>query len=327
MAQPETAARGEELPSPAEETFNKMAERLLNEEPEEEEEDKEEDESAPSEGAEEGEDLDLSEDEEEHDELAPPVSLTAEEKEIFKSLPEEAKRFTTRRIGELERAFHAKAQEVANVKETTQMEYLRYAEGLQQETVARLNHYAEQLKPQVPDARLARTDPAAYAHMLSTYHEANAQREQAQREATAAEQQRQAYEAEIVRREAQTQSLRLQSELPELFDPAIGQELAKELAATAQALGFDPAQISDVDAIKALKVTSEWKTKAEKYDRAMSKKGVTKKPTPTAKPGTPQGSGSKGRKVDAAWKLAREARKGADQDAALAIWAERAGYI
>jgi hypothetical protein len=41
--------------------------------------------------------------------------------------------------------------------------------------------------------------------------------------------------------------------LPEIFDPATGQKLAQELNATAELLGFDPNEISDVAAIKALK--------------------------------------------------------------------------
>jgi hypothetical protein len=63
--------------------------------------------------------------------------------------------------------------------------------------------------------------------------------------------------------------------LPEIFDPATGQKLAQELNATAELLGFDPNEISDVAAIKALKVTSEWKTKADKYDALMKRKMET----------------------------------------------------
>lgn len=332
MAQQETAAAREELPSPAEETFNKMAERLLNSETEPDEEDKEEDGAAPEPQSE--EEAAIAAEAEQPEQPAdqgppPPVSLTDEEKEIFKGLPEEAKAFTARRIGELERAFHAKAREVATVKDTTQMEYLRYAQGLQQEAAAKLAHFAEQLKPKVPDARLARTDPAAYAHMLSEYHEKSAQREQAQREADAARQQAQAYQTQLAQQREHTETLRLQSELPELFDPATGQERVNTLIATAAALGINPSIINDVESVKALKTTSEWRIKAEKYDRAMSKRNerVTTKPTPTAKPGPPQGTGNSGRKVDTAWKLVKESKVGADRDAATAIWLERAGFI
>src|SRR5262245_14762615 len=327
MAQPETAAGREELPSPAEETFAKMADRLINEEAEPVEDDEEEE--AEPEGHVEGEDLEIDpeEGEEKPEGIAPPVSLNAEEKEVFKGLPEEAKAFTARRINELERAFQAKAQEAASVRESTHLEYLRWAQALQQDAAVKLNQFAEALKPKAPDARLARTDPAAYAHMLSEYHERSAQREQAQREAELANQQWAAYQNQITQQEAQTSRLRLQAELPELFDPATGQERVKSLLATAHALGIDPSAITNVDMVKALQVTAEWRTKAEKFDRATSRRNerAAKKPTPTAKPGPPQGTRTKGRRVDAAWKLVKESRAGADRDAAAAIWLEEAG--
>lgn len=331
MTQPAAAVGREELLSPAEETFNKMAERLLNEEAEPVEDDEEE-ELQDGEDSTGEEELALEEDNEEQAAetgIAPPVSLTNEEKEIFKSLPEEAKAFTARRIGELERAFSAKAREVAGVQEAAQLEYLRVSQHVQQEAAAQLNYYAEQLKPRVPDARLARTDPSAYAHMLSEYHEKNAQREQAQRAADMANQQALAYQADLDQRKFNTQRARLEAELPELFDPATGQENVKTLLATAEALGIDPSIINDVDSVKALKVTAEWRTKAEKYERATSKmkERVSRKPTPTAKPGPPQGAVSKGRKVDSAWKLVKTARVGADRDAATAMWLEQAGFI
>lgn len=331
MAQPDAAAGREELPSPAEETFNKMAERLLAEEAEPVEDDEEEESQPGDAPAEEEIEPEDGEGEVAADAgIAPPVSLTAEEKEAFKALPEEAKAFTARRIGELERAFHAKAQEASLAKESAHVEYLRYAQEMHKDAAAKLAHYAEQLKPTVPDARLARTDPAAYAHMLSEYHEKSAQREQAQREADIAAQNAAAYQADLTQRELNTQKLRLQAELPELFDPVSGQERVQTLLATAKELGLDPSLINDVETVKALKVTSEWRTKAEKYDRAVSKKGerVARKPTPTAKPGSPKGpAASSGRQKDAAWNLVKTAKAGADRDAATAIWLEKAGFI
>lgn len=333
MAQSEMAAGREELSSPAEEVFDKMAERLLNMEDEpkvEPEEDEEEEETLEPVAEEENLELEEEPAAAAPKALEPPVSLTAEEKEAFNKLPDEAKAFTARRIGELERAFHAKAQEIATVRDTTQLEYLRYAEALQQDAAARLAHFAEQLKPRVPDARLARTDPASYAHMLSEYHERNAQREQAQRQADMAAQQAKAYHDEQARQHAAIQSMRLQSELPELYDPTTGREKVQTLLATADALGIPHSAIQDVELVKALKATSEWRTKAEKYDRAMSKKNervVSKKPTPTARPGSPKGPASPSRSVDKAWQLVKESRSGADRDAATAIWLEQAGLI
>lgn len=319
MTQPVEAVGGE-APAPADdavEAFEDIAAEMLGEEEEPEEE----------EAPEGDEEVEVAEPE---PEIEPDNSLTAEEKEAFKAAPPEVKKAFNRRVGELTRSFHAKAQEVANVRQAAEMEALRFAEQVQAQAAQALNYYAEQMKPQMPDARLARTDPASYAYMMQNYHEANAQREQAQRQAQEALQNQQAYQAEIARQEEQTYSLRLQSELPELFDPANGQALVSELSATATALGFDPAQITDVAALKALKVTSEWKAKAAKYDAAIARKSapVVSRPTPTAKPGTAQQSGrSRRSQIDAAWDAAKSAKTGASRDAALAVWAEKAGFI
>lgn len=332
MAQPETAAGVDpraELPaedlnlSDAEKAFEDIAGELLGEDEEEEEAPQEGEEV---EGAEEGEET------AEVDDLPAPNSLTAEEKEFFKTLPKEAKEFTIRRIGELERGFHAKSQEAATAREVANLEALRFAENIQAEAAQKLNYYAEQLAPEKPDVRLARTDPALYNHMVDRFHNAVAQREQAQLQARETEQRRQQYQAEIERRESQMFQARLQTEMPEAFDPANGQEFINELAATAKALDYDDDAISraSIEELKALKVAAQWKAKADKYDAAMVKKSATtgKKPTPTAKPGTPKGAGnSRARGVDAAWESVKNAKTGAQRNDAMAAYLERAGFI
>ncbi len=322
--QPEAAVGGvEEIPAEAPNPFDELAEEMLGDDDEEDEEAAE----APPED--EIEESDLAEPE--PDPYPAPISLNAEEKVIFETLPEAAKAFTSRRIGELERAFYAKAQEASNARQTAEMDALRYSEQVQAEAVQHLQQYAEHLKPKVPDARLAQTDPAAYAYMLQHYHETNAQREQAQRDAQAAMQRQQAYQSEIDAREKSTHRLRLQSELPEAFDPANGQQFINELAATARALDYDDHALSQasVEELKALKLAAQWKAKADKYDNAVSKKtGSAKAPTPTAKPGTPQGSGTtRKRRADAAWETAKAAKTGNARNQALADWAEQAGFI
>src|SRR5206468_1898983 len=106
---------------------------------------------------------------------------------------------------------------------------------------------------------------------------------------------------------------RLQAEVPEVFDPSTGQEVLKELTATAELLGFDPNQISDVTAIKALKLTSEWKSKSEKYDALMKKQMERvrsgKAPPPIAKPGTARlPEQTRKARGDAAWNQAVTAK-------------------
>ena len=56
--------------------------------------------------------------------IAPPVSLTAEEKSKFASLPRDAQEIISRRVGELERGFQTKAQEAAQARSQVEREAL-----------------------------------------------------------------------------------------------------------------------------------------------------------------------------------------------------------
>ena len=298
-----------------------------------------EEEELPAEG-EEGEQPEATEEAEdeleiEEEDLPPieaPNSLTAEEKEQFKSLPREAQEFTARRIGELEKGFQTKAQEAAQAKQSAQYEALQVAEQIKAQAAEQLQRYAEMFEAKPPSAELFRLNPEAYAQQLEAYQYQTAQREQAQRDAEKARAEqaqlseaRQAHEAEMFRQ-------RLQAEMPELLDPATGHELAKQLGATAELLGFDPNEISDVAAFKALKATSEWKAKADKYDALMAKKmervRAGKNPPPIAKPGTARlPDQTRKARADQAWQQAQSAKSRNAKDEALATWMENTGWL
>jgi hypothetical protein len=164
-------------------------------------------------------------------------------------------------------------------------------------------------------------NPEAYAQQLEAYQYYTAQREAAQRDADKAR----GEQAQIQQQRAELQAERFQqqlaAELPEILDPESGQQLVKELNATAELLGFDPNQISDVSAIKALKTTSEWKAKAEKYDKLMAQKmekvRQAKSLPRVSKPGTAQGTGAA---ANQRYTADRDAMRRGDRDAAARVF-------
>ena len=335
MTQDTSPVGGEAAPvdSPAD-PFDAIAAEMLGED--EQEQEAEGDEPAATEEGDDDPDLDI-EIEEEADELPPidpPVSLTAEEKDTFKNLPREAQEFTARRIGELEKGFQSKAQEAARERQALQAEALQYAEQVKSHSAAELAKYARQFEVQPPSAELFRSNPEAYANQLEAYQYYSAQREQAQRDSDKAQAEAHQYQTAREQHERQEFRQRLEAELPEAFDPAHGQTFLQGLAATAELLGYDSNAIdqSSVEELKALKVVSELKVKADKLDKIMKRQMERvrsgKAPPPIAKPGTARTpDASRKARGDAAWEVAKSAKSRPQKDAALAAWAEANGYL
>lgn len=326
MDQPNMASGGDGNPADANpaSAFEDIAADLLGED-EQDDEQPVEDEGEPEGEPEAEEETDEPSDEDvEPDDLPaidPPNSLTAEEKEAFKKLPREAQEFTARRIGELEKGFNTKAQEAAQAREAARTEALQFAAQLKAEAVEQLTRYAQQFEVRPPDAALFRSNPEAYAQQLEAYQYANAQREQAQRDAERATAERDQYNAALQQHEAQAFRQRLEAELPEAFGEG-GQKFIGELAATAQALGYDDNAIqnSSIEELKALKAVSEWKAKADRFDKAMTKKmervRAGKTPPPISRPGVSRNaSENRQSKADAAFARAKTSQGAARVDA------------
>lgn len=342
MATQPEAAVGSEAPVPAAEPINPFEEIAAETYPEDQEQPEQPAEATEEEATQAEPEEPQAEDEPqiEEEELPPidaPVSWDGEAKEAFKQLPRELQETVQKREAEREKFVQAKSQEAANAQRNAQIEALRAAEQIKAEAVQHLQRYAQQFEVKPPSAELMNPqsphyNPVAYAQQLEVVQNITAQREQAQRDAEkfAAEQAqfqtvRQQHEAELFHQQ-------LSTELPEIFDPTTGQELLKTLTATAQSLGFDPSQISDVTAIKALKVTSEWKAKADKYDAAMKKQMERvrsgKNPPPIAKPGTVKlPAETQTARAEAAWQQAITAKTRVQRDQAIAAWAETSGLF
>lgn len=332
-----TEAVANDAPAPVEaeaaNPFDALAEEFLGpDEPDEEEEEEQSSEADEGETPEDAEDVAEEAVEEDLPPIDAPNSWDNEAKEAFKNLPRALQETVQKREAEREKFVQAKSQEAAQAQRSAQVEAMKLAEQIKAEAVEHLQRYAQQFEVKPPSAELFSRDPVAYAQQLEAYQNITAQREQAQRDAekfraeqTQIQQARAAHEAEMFHQ-------RLQAEVPEVFDPATGQDVLKELTATAELLGFDPNQISDVQAIKALKVTSEWKTKAEKYDALMKKQMERvrsgKTPPPIAKPGTARlPEQTRKAKGEAAWSQALTAKNRSQRDAAIEAWADASGFF
>lgn len=284
------------------------------------------DEDAPEAQAEEAPELteeDVAEDGEAEDPpIAPPASLTAEEKEQFKKLPREAQEFTARRIGELEKGFHSKAQEAAHAEARAHAEA---AESFK--TVA--TTFAQQLGalrvplPDKPSHQLQADDPYAYAEAMDAYERSAAHNQWIEQQLGKVTQHiQQVRAADHQRMQVETLQV-LQTDFPEYLDDAKGPEIRQKLGSTALALGYSAEHIAGADHadIKAMRLATDWRIKAEKYDNLMAKKmekvreakGLPK----VSRPGTAQGPGAA---ANQRYSADRAAMKGGDRDAATRVF-------
>lgn len=267
--------------------------------------------------------------------IEPPVSLTAEEKDIFKGLPREAQEFTARRIGELEKGFQTKAQEAAQAQRQSMRQAAEYIAQVEADTADRLELYAQQLAAPEPDPALIATDPVAYAQQVRAHQYYTAQQQQVQREAEEARTRQAQYQQLLAQNAAEEFRQTLTSELPEFFDETAGPKVREELTATAKFLGFSDQEIHEANAgaILALKRVGDLKAKADKYDSLMKKqmervRGAKGNLPPVSKPGVARGPDQNRKaKADAAWNTAKTAKSRNAKDEALADWMSNTGWL
>lgn len=257
------------------------------------------------------------EDEPEEPAIAPPASLTAEEKANWQQLPPEAQQaivaIEARRTAEVQTGLE-KARNAQREAETAAASRIAEADRLHAEQLAEIGRaYA----PQPPDPQLARTNPALWIAQKAEYDALAAQHGQFMqqvesiREAATNEQER-----------LETEALKamwgeVRNDLPEAAEPAQWQELMVKLSPLAIELGYPEELLSEATPrdIRAIKRAAAWKEKAEKYDSLMSRKMATVRAgKKSAKPNAaqPQGSG-KARATKTA--MARLRQTGSDADA------------
>lgn len=330
---PETEVGSEDAPmtdEPADtqDAFEQMAEEFFPDGDDGDEEVAEGDELEADEVDEEGEP-----EVEELPDIEPPNSLTAEEKEEFKSLPREAQEILTRRVGALEKGFQSKAQQAANAERTAQHAAAEQLAQIEREYAQQFQQIAQQFQAQRPDPRLLSTDPQAYSQQLFAYEQSEAQRSHAQQQAEAYAQQAAQREQQIERAQQQQEAQILNESFPEYFDQTTGPALQQELTATAKALGYTDELISQARAtdILAMREANGWRLKAEKYD-ALQKGKMAKVRAAKGKPkmATPGAAGGKQRanqaQAAASFEVAKNSQGNQRVDA-FADYLDKSGLI
>lgn len=334
MAHPE----GEAVDSPAPVSVEEKAadfEQFLGDEyldGELPEEGEEPDEVEETEGEEADDDFDL-EDDEESDEpetaIEAPVSLNAEEKEVFAQLPPEAQQAWA--ASETRR--NTQVQEATTKASTAQREAEARAAAADAEAKAQ---YADQLdqfiaafEPQAPDPMLAQQDPQSYIAQKAQFDAMKAQHDElVQRvKAVKSEANTEAQQAFIQQRDRELMAI------PEVANPDTRQNYLDTAFGAAEWLGYDKGELAQsitANEVQKLYEIAQMRTKAEKYDQAMSKrmkkvraaKGKTLRPN-----AAPQGK-SRSAKASQAWKGVKEARGNkAAEGAAMAEWLEASGHL
>lgn len=253
--------------------------------------------------------------------IEPPVSLTAEEKEAFKNLPREAQEFTARRIGELEKGLHAKAQEAKTAQQKVEQDAREKIAQVNAVHVQALQAMLPEI-PARPDPRLQPGNPEAYANQLAQHEWAVAQHQQAQQLIQHVSAQQEAAERAAAQQEASENEAVLREQFPEYFGENAA-ELERSLRSTATLLGYSEDQLAHVNAqdVLAMRQASEWKAKADKFDTLMAKQmekvREAKKLPKVSRPGVPQG---KGAVANQRYEADRQAMRSGDQDAAARVF-------
>lgn len=321
MAQPETAVGGSDEPIIAAEPT--IEDRFAAIKPEEEEGDAPEakaDDAPPELTPEDVPDED--EADAEAPPIAPPVSWTAEEKAEFAELPRDLQETLTRRESEREKFVQSKAQEAKQAETRAQSAASEVFQNIGSTFTQQLASLRVQL-PDRPSHQMQAEDPFTYAEQMDSYEQALAHNQWIERQVgQVTHQLRQAQAGDFQRSQQETLAV-LQTDFPEWLDPAKGPELQQRLGSTAQALGYSAEQIlsADHDDIKAMRLATDWRLKADKYDKLMANKmekvrdarGLPK----VSRPGTAQGPGAA---ANQRYTADRTAMKGGDRDAASRVF-------
>ena len=315
MASPSAPAEAASVPATVADAAADFENFIFGEEPPEDDED------TPSEGTEEGDDLDLNDEEADEPEgepeapaIAPPASLNAEEKATFAQLPEEAQRAwaasETRRNGQVQDATTkaSQAQREAESRAATADAQAKSLYGQQ------LESFVKAFEPTMPDPQLAYSNPPQYIAEQAQYVAMKAQHDALvqQVRGVQTEAQTQASQAFVEQRDRELMTI------PEVANPDTRSSYLDKAMGVAEELGFDKSELSrtaSASDIKALATIAEWKAESAKYRQALSKqmqkvraaKGKTLRPNaaPHADPRAARGNQDWNRVVTARSKEAK----------------------
>lgn len=265
-------------------------------------------------------DEDADEDDEPETAIEAPASMTAEEKEAFSQLPEEAQQltrdFALRRDKDIQNGLEREraAQQQSKIEAAATLAEARKANAEQ------LAQFVQTFAPQPPSAALAQQNPQAYIAQKAQYDEEVAQYQNMvqpiiQQFQQGEQEEAQAQQAFIAQRDKEL------SQIPEMQDPAKRDAYVQKAFGLAESLGFErDTVIADFSAgdIKLLHEAAGWKEKADKWDASMSKrmKSVRHGKTAKAKAAQPVGSAKRQAKAKSRTRLRQT---GSVEDAAAAI--------
>lgn len=262
------------------------------------------------------------EDEAEVPPITPPVSWTGENKARFAELPRDVQEYISQRETEREKFVQSKAQEAKLIETRIQAEASDAFKNVAQTFAQQLVALRVEV-PSRPSHQLQADDPYTYAEQMDAYERAAAHNQWIEQQVRGVSQQLQQVRAQDHQR-SQVETLTvLQTDFPEYLDDTKGPEIRQRLGSTAQSLGYSAEQIAAADHndIKAMKTATEWREKAEKYDRLMSKKmekvREAKGMPRVSRPGTAQGPGAV---ANQRYSADRDAMKQGDRDAAARVF-------
>lgn len=297
------------------------------------EEEGEEDIETEAEEVDELDDLEEEDQEDEADEpevpaIEAPVSLNAEEKEVFAQLPPEAQQAwaasETRRNTQVQEA----TTKASNAQREAESRAAAADAQARRQYADQLDKFVAQYEPQAPNPQLAQQNPQAYIAQEAQYRAMKAQHDEIvqQVKAFGQEADQEAQQAFVQQRDRELM------QIPEIANPETRDGFIKRAMSVAEELGYDLGELSqgmNARDLKALAYVADLKDKASKYDKAMSRqmqkvrsaKGKSLRPN-----AAPQGK-SRAASADQSWKRVKSAGSKAQQESAMAEWLEASGHL
>jgi hypothetical protein len=282
--------------------------------------------------AEDGEEVDQEGDEDEVEQVKPaidpPVSLNAEEKEVFAQLPLEAQQAwaasETRRNAQVQEAT-TKAKEAQRVAEQRAAAADAEAQSLYR---AQLDQIVRAFEPQLPDPANY-TDIRQYQYAKAQYDYAKAQHDQfAQQVASIGVETPEMKAARMQARDAQL------LEIPEIANEATRDEFIRNAFGLAAEFGYDQAELVEVMEARDLKLLAQaakWKADSEELARIRAKSSERRRDAQTGqfrtmKPGAavPGGGNNPAKSFDRVKQVKGNRQAFAE---ASADWLEKGGYL
>lgn len=210
-----------------------------------------------------------------------PHSWSKEDAEAWAALTPEVREVVARREKERDKFVADVGRKAADQRKEVERQALEAVAQHADNYASQLSAYMSQSLPQPPDQRLLYTnnpdDIVLYQRQDAAYRAADAQQQQLQQSIAQSQQQAQMARQQAMTAQQQAEAQRLHEVLPEFFDPDTGPKLRQSLESIGQELGYPADLMAQAGAndILALKKAAEWRDKAAKFDKLVSKRMET----------------------------------------------------